>query len=76
VKTDLETTDLETANILLDGLMTKNVELEAALKQSVKLQSHYALLLNQYDGGERRVFTSAREWLDRLREVTDKEALT
>jgi predicted lipase len=62
-------TDLETANILLDGLMTKYVELEAALEQSIKLQSHYALLLNQHDGGERRVFLNAREWLDRLKET-------
>ncbi len=31
-------------------------ELRAALEQSVKLQAHYAGLLNQYDGGHRKAF--------------------
>lgn len=39
---------------------------EGALEESVKLQSHYATLLNQYDGGERLQFESAQEWMDRL----------
>jgi len=38
-----------------------------ALEESVKLQSHYAGLLNIYDGGERMQFASAKEWTDRLR---------
>jgi hypothetical protein len=38
----------------------------AALEESVKLQSHYASLLNQYDGGERMRFATAHEWIDRL----------
>lgn len=37
-----------------------------ALEESVKLQSHYAELLNMYDGGQRMPFASAQEWLDRL----------
>jgi hypothetical protein len=40
-------------------------ELKKALVDSVRLQSVYAALLNQYDGGDRRVYRSAREWLDR-----------
>ena len=38
-----------------------------ALEQSVKLQSHYAVLLNGYDGGKRKQFKTAQEWIDRLR---------
>src|ERR1044071_4528446 len=34
-------------------------ELEGALEESVKLQSHYASLLNMYDGGRRLTFPSA-----------------
>jgi hypothetical protein len=41
-----------------------------ALEESVKLQSHYAELLNMHDGGQRRTFASAQEWLDRLAELT------
>jgi hypothetical protein len=43
-------------------------ELVKALEESVKLQSHYAVLLNGWDGGQRRPFGSAAEWLERLRE--------
>lgn len=44
-------------------------QLRFALDQSVRLQSHYAKLLNQYDGGRRHVFKSSDEWLARLREM-------
>jgi len=44
-------------------------KLETALAESVKLQSHYAKLLNQYDGGERIVFKSFTEWIERLEKV-------
>jgi hypothetical protein len=37
-----------------------------ALEESVKLQSHYAALLNQYDGGNRRGFASSQAWIDRI----------
>jgi hypothetical protein len=40
--------------------------LTVALEESVKLQSHYAILLNHYDGGWRLQFDCAKEWLDRL----------
>ena len=48
-------------------------QLEEALKESVKLQSHYAKLLNMYDGGERMQFNNADEWVDRLRSLKEKE---
>ena len=40
--------------------------LEEALDASVKIQSHYAGLLNQCHGGERREFKTSQEWIDRL----------
>lgn len=43
--------------------------LERALAESVKLQGHYAKLLNMHDGGARHVFASSGEWLARLDEV-------
>ena len=43
--------------------------LAEALKELVKLQSHHANLLNDYDGGKRTCFRSAQEWLDRLAEL-------
>lgn len=44
-------------------------DLEKALAESVKLQSHYAKLLNGYDGGERMQFDSHAAWMDRLRKT-------
>jgi hypothetical protein len=41
-------------------------ELWNALEESVKLQSHYAWLLNMHDGGQRKQFANAKEWLQRL----------
>ena len=43
--------------------------LTEALRESLKLQSHYARLLNMYDGGERMEFPTVQAWLDRLAEV-------
>jgi len=42
-----------------------------ALDESVKLQSHYASILNQYDGGQRLLFASVEQWLDRLDELRE-----
>jgi hypothetical protein len=42
------------------------VHLHAALEESVKLQSHYAELLNMHDGGHRLTFADADAWLTRL----------
>lgn len=47
-------------------LRDRNAQLYAALHESVKLQSHYAGLLNMHDGGERRKFESADAWIARL----------
>jgi hypothetical protein len=48
------------------------VPLNQALEKSVQLQSHYAQLLNDYDGGHRIVFKDAKDWMARLA-MTDKE---
>ena len=45
--------------------------LEAALEESIKLQSHYAKLLNMYDEGQRMEFKNAEEWIKRLEKVRD-----
>jgi hypothetical protein len=41
-------------------------DLWAALEESVKLQSHYATLLNQHDDAARMHFADAQAWVDRL----------
>lgn len=43
-------------------------ELKIALQESIKLQSHYANLLNMHDGGARMLFGSPEKWIERLRE--------
>lgn len=43
--------------------------LMTALEASVKLQSHYAELLNMHDGGERLQFAHATDWIGRLRAI-------
>ena len=43
--------------------------LMVALEESVKLQSHYAALLNMHDGGGRRQFAHATDWIARLLET-------
>jgi len=40
-----------------------------ALDESVKLQSHYAALLNMHDGGKRMVFANSEEWMNRLKSI-------
>ena len=44
-------------------------DLWAALEESVKLQSHYASLLNMHDGGERKGFADAQARVDRLIDI-------
>lgn len=47
--------------------MEKEIQrLRKALEQSVKLQSHYAGLLNMRDGGTRMIFKDADDWMARL----------
>lgn len=48
------------------ALREENEWLLGALRESVELQSHYAKLLNDYDGGRRKAFASAEEWIKRL----------
>jgi len=43
--------------------------LPIALDESIKLQSHYARLLNMWDGGERLEFANAGVWIERLIET-------
>lgn len=43
--------------------------LKHGLIESLKLQSHYAELLNMYDGGTRKQFHSIFDWLDRVKET-------
>lgn len=45
------------------------MRLRIALAESLKLQSHYATLLNNWDAGARRTFASREEWLQRLEEL-------
>jgi hypothetical protein len=47
--------------------------LETALQKSVELQSHYAKLLNAYDGGQRLQFENTDAWIARL-VALDKDA--
>ena len=44
-------------------------KLKNALTESVKLQSHYAKLLNMHDGGKRISFESPEAWMARLEEI-------
>ena len=53
----------------------REVLLMDALEQSVALQSHYAKLLNMYDGGARIGFKNAASWLHRLRTLKQADAL-
>jgi len=43
--------------------------LEDALRESLKLQAHYARLLNDYDGGQRLIFESMEAWIRRSNNV-------
>lgn len=53
----------------LREMTTDRDRLRVALEESLKLQSHYAELLNMHDGGERRRFASVEEYLQRLVEI-------
>ncbi len=53
--------------------MSEEIQLEYALKESLKLQSHYAYLLNIFDGGKRIQFNTVQEWLDRLNKIKGLE---
>lgn len=72
--------DLKAEVALLEGIKTdyehqmgnlgeEVAKLRVALEESVKLQSHYARLLNMHDGGERVSFVDANQWLARLETI-------
>ena len=44
-----------------------------ALKESLKLQCHYAKILNMYDGGQRIDNFTFETWINRLSEIQGKE---
>jgi hypothetical protein len=52
-----------------DRQMERALAAEKALDESVKLQSHYATLLNDYDGGKRMTFADGKAWLERLQHI-------
>ena len=56
---------------MIAEMRVRVAKLEAALKQSVELQSHYAGLLNMHDGGKRLAFANVEAWLDRLATLKD-----
>jgi hypothetical protein len=43
--------------------------LRIALDESIILQAHYAQLLNMHDGGQRKIFHTAKDWFERLKET-------
>lgn len=47
--------------------------LRTGLDESIQLQCRYAVLLNTYDGGERRVDFTVKSWLERLEEIEGDE---
>lgn len=58
---------METVDKAKNEVESKEVKrLRFALDESLKLQSHYASLLNEHDGGERIGFKTVEEWLKRL----------
>lgn len=58
-------------SVCVDPTLVRMAELELALELLVKLQSHYAKLLNMHDGGKRHAFANRQEWIERLRETGD-----
>ena len=58
--------EFDRLNKQISLLKKANEILEKSLKESVKLQSHYANLLNMHDGGERMIFKNIDEWIERL----------
>jgi hypothetical protein len=57
------------ANIM-DDAADEIEKLRIALDKSVQLQSHYASILNAYDGGARLQFRNGDEWIARLGGLT------
>lgn len=49
-------------------LVFDRFRMSLALDEAMRLQSHYAELLNDFDGGKRVGFQSGEAWMDRLDE--------
>ena len=64
----------EDIDLLFEQFQTEDEELKEALEESVKLQAHYAKLLNMYDEGKRIIFKNSQQWLDRLQELKIKNS--
>ena len=62
-----------TRGMLLWQARQRLLWLEAGLAESVKLQSHYATLLNQHDCGRRTAFPDVAAWLQRLKDLQTAE---
>jgi uncharacterized coiled-coil DUF342 family protein len=78
MKTDGETMlnwhmQMSKKNDEIERLRAERDELLAALTKSVELQSHYAGLLNDYDGGHRMQFSNADAWMKRLTALAKAE---
>lgn len=54
---------------LMRDAATEIETLRIALSESVKLQSHYADILNMEDSGRRIIFADANAWVERLRTI-------
>ena len=67
---DREFKALERMIEILEGQLKRSkeqrAEVQHALVESVKLQAHYAALLNMHDGGQRLIFPTVEAWLARL----------
>ena len=78
-KPEIDTSFRAQRDAALSQLAEARVEIERlrnALERLVHLQAHYAELLNMNDGGWRKQFASAQEWIDRLAQVDASEDKT
>ncbi len=46
-----------------------------AFRRLIELSSHYARLLNDYDGGHRLTFKTPEEWIKRLEHLEKAEGI-
>jgi hypothetical protein len=53
----------------LSSVHDENEILKQAIIQSLKVQSHYACVLNLYDGSQRPIFSSVKEWITHLKVI-------
>ena len=60
---------MEEAYARIKELEAEKKRIRKSLEECLKLQNHYASLLNLYDGGSRLTFRSAQEWINRLQEL-------